>query len=348
MARRNLLYPWAISLVVALIYVGIILASHVWNPLALTADYDGQFCYYIALNPIDAWKDIDVPSYRYQRILYPLLSRLIVFGNLHLIPWSLLFVNLAALALGTYLTEKLLEHFGVGPSYAIVYGLYAGLLFAVRLDLNEPLAQALTQGGIYAYEKKRGFWGALLFGMATLTKETGALFIAGYALAFLLIGQKKRLGELIFLAFGPFALYQLFLKWWLGDFGIGSGGAGATSFTIIPFGGLLEVGSAGLKVMALWLAILGPFLLAPLIVLLFSSLNYFARGGRHPIAFCLVMNALALVFLPFSTYREFLAMWRITVGFMASTLLYGALLKERRILRYSLLWLALLVFLFKE
>ena len=129
---------------------------------------------------------------------------------------------------------------------------------------------------------------------------------------------------------------------------MGSGGAGASPFSLVPFGGLIEVGFVKPKALLLWLAILGPTVVLPVIAVLLFLAYRFLHDERHPIAFCLALNALALVFLPFSTWREFLAMLRVMTGFVASTMLYGAMLRYRRILNYSLFWLALLVFLVKE
>ncbi len=62
----------------------------------------------------------------------------------------------------------------------------------------------------------------------------------------------------------------------------------------------------------------------------------------------LLTNALATVFLPRSTLREPLAMLRLATGLVTSTILYGAAKCSKRILNYTLFWLASLVFLAKE
>jgi hypothetical protein len=62
----------------------------------------------------------------------------------------------------------------------------------------------------------------------------------------------------------------------------------------------------------------------------------------------LLANALILMFLPQSTFREPLAMLRLTIGLMASTILYGAARRSKRILNYTLFWLASLALLTKE
>src|SRR5690606_15507377 len=107
-----------------------------------TEGYDGQFVYYIARDPGDAERFLDVPAYRFQRILLPILGRVLAFGQNDLLPWSLLLVNLVALAAGTYTLEHLLEQYGTSRWYALGYGLSLPALGAARLSLPEPLAYA--------------------------------------------------------------------------------------------------------------------------------------------------------------------------------------------------------------
>jgi hypothetical protein len=83
-ALRNQGTPTLLVVTVCLIYVLGVLISAAGNPLAFallgtrfsegdpqgSEGYDGQFAYQIALRPLDAASYLDVPAYRYQRILY--------------------------------------------------------------------------------------------------------------------------------------------------------------------------------------------------------------------------------------------------------------------------------------
>ena len=96
---QKLLRPWTVTLVVGLLYVSWILSLGAGDPLTFveigtrfserdpagTEGYDGQFFYYIAVDPAGARPKIDVPAYRYQRILYPLLVRWLSLGQTGLI-----------------------------------------------------------------------------------------------------------------------------------------------------------------------------------------------------------------------------------------------------------------------
>jgi hypothetical protein len=344
------------------LYLGAILVRHGGDPTAFVVagaryqmgdpsgaeGYDGQFSYYIALDPAGAAGKLDVPAYRYQRILYPMLARWLALCQPALIPWTLVLVNLIALAAGTALVEHLMVHFRVNRWHALVYGLYAGLLMSVRLDLSEPLAYALTIAACWAFERKRPGRAALLFALAALAKETTLIFAAAYGLYVLSTEGRRMALRFGLVAAGPFAVWQIFLWQWLGSPGIGSGGAMATPFEMIPLMGLWRIGAISPAALMLYVAILGPLVILPTLWALWTAGREIVRGRRHPLALALFLNAAVLLFLPHSSWREFLAMLRLSVGLMAAVLLYAGLRRNRRVLAFSSAWLAALAFLAKE
>ncbi len=359
---KRLLRPWCVVTVVALAYmVAVVLRGH-GDPLSLamlgtrfsegdpagTEGYDGQFAYYIARDPLDGCSQCDVPAYRYQRILYPMLARALALGQEWLLPYTLPLLNLIALAVGTWLTEEILSRYRVSRWYALIYGLYAGQLMAARLDLNEPLAYALVQAALLLTERDRWRSGVACFALAALTKETTLTFVAGYLLLLLARRQWGRLAGLSLGAGIPFAAWQVILKVWLGDWGVGSGGAGATGWEVLPFRGLWSVGAIDLKALAILALVMVPLAVVPALLSIWAAGRDVWHGRWHPFTTMLLVNALVMLFLPQSTYREFLGMLRMTTGLMMATILYGAGRRSRRTLNYTLLWLASLVFLAKD
>lgn len=300
--------------------------------------YDGQFAYQIALNPVGAAPYIDVPAYRYQRILYPLTARLLALGQAALTPWSLIIVNIGAIALGTWATEQLLRHLRVSRWYALVYGLYGGQLLSLRADLNEPLAHAFVQLAMLAWAKERRWWAVAAFALAAFGKETTLVFLAaymGYTLSRRMWGWTFRLG----LAAVPFVLYQLFLWRWLGSFGVGSGGAGATPFSLIPLAGWLAIAGVSVGAFLLISLVVVPMSILPSIAGLWLSLQALWRRQLHPFVLCLFFNSAVILFLPTSTFREPVAMLRLTMGLVACMILFGAQRRSWRILSYSTFWI---------
>jgi len=358
----RLIRPWLVVLVLCLLYLSVVLARNNGDPLAFavigsryqvgdpagTDGYDGQFAYYLALDPIGAADKLDAPAYRTQRILYPMLARWLALGRPDWIPWTLVLVNLAALAAGTALMEQLLRHYGVSRWYALVYGLYAGQLMSVRLDLNEPLSVCLIVAAMWALEKKRLGWSAIFFALAALTKETALVFAGACGLYLLLATGWRPALRFSLMAGAPFALWQLFLWRWLGSPGLGSGGAMATPFEFVPLMGLWRIGTVSLAALLLYGAILGPLVVLPTLWALWRTGRELFRRCWHPVTLALFANAAVLLFLPYSSWREFLAMLRLSAGLVAAVLLYAGLRRDRRILNYSLGWLATLAFLIKE
>ncbi|MFC1975337.1 AZOBR_p60025 family cell surface glycopolymer formation protein [Chloroflexota bacterium] len=357
---RTLLIPTFIVVIVCLVYVSGVFITSDGDPMAFallgtrfsesdpqgTVGYDGQFAYQIALDPAGAAPYIDVPAYRYQRILYPVLARLLAFGQPALIPWTLILVNVAAIGIGTWATGLLLIDFRVSRGYALAYGLYGGQLLALRTDLNEPLAQALVMLAILAWARERRIWAIVAFSLAALAKETALIFLVAYIL-YTLTKRQWHWAVGLGMAAVPFGAYQLLLWRWLGDFGVGSGGAGATPFSLIPLGGWLTIATIHFGAFLLISLIVVPMSIFPSLVGSWLSVRRLWTGEVHPLIYCLLLNSLVILFLPASTFREPAAMLRLTQGLVVSMLLYGGLNRSRRILNNSTLWIATNVLLLK-
>ena len=234
--------------------------------------YDGQFCYYIALDPINARYYIDVPAYRYTRILYPITARLLALGQPTLIPYTLIALNWLAIGGGTLAVAAWLRRKGRSPWFALVYGCYPGMLIALQRDLTEPLAYALVALAVYLFDfggRYRLLWAGIGFALAALARETAALFAIVYALALLLEagsgeGWRARLAAnwrratlLLGLALGPLLLYKGFLLLWLGSLGLPSD----LSVQVLPFRGILVLWPWQTNQIAALLCIIAPAML---------------------------------------------------------------------------------------
>ena len=83
-----------------------------------------------------------------------------------------------------------------------------------------------------------------------------------------------------------------------------------------------------------------PMSILPGIAGIVLSSRSLRQSQYHPFIFGLLLNALVILFLPNSTFREPVAMLRLTQGLMVSILLYGGLTRSWRVLNYSTFWLA--------
>ena len=311
--------------------------------------YDGQFTYWIARHPSPAavtpW--LDVPAYRYQRILLPLLGRALALGQPALIPGALLLVNIVAHLLGTRAVERCLATLGANRWYALVYGLWAGLLLSVRLNLAEPLSYALLAAAMLAHWRGRLALSALALCAAIFAKETALLFAAAL-LARAVFARQPRAVLAYGLALLPYGLFQWLLARWFGAPGLGSGGYLATGFEWLPYMGLWRIALVSVPAFLLLGAIFGPLVLLPSVWGLVSAVRRLWRRDLAPAVWLLAANAAFIAITPFSTFREPLGLLRLAAGLVLAVLLFGAHTRSKRTLNYSLAWLSALVFLVKE
>ncbi len=340
------------------------LAQAGWDPIALveigtrysegledgTEGYDGQFAYYIAMEPDPATVEpkLDVPAYRYQRILYPILARISAFAQDEWIPWTLIAIALISQVVATFiLTRYLIEH-QIPTRYALIYGLWVGLIVGVATDLFEPLTFACIVGAYYARYRNRRTLSYALFTLALFTKETALIFWGAAVVADWIEGRR---GKDFFQGLVPGVMYGLWQIWlWItfGSFGLTSGGAMATPFEWIPYMGFIRIGGDSIEVLILFALIFIPAVIIPSLWGIFSSGSAILKEREINIhVLALLFTALAIAFLPFSTFREPLALLRMATGLVLAVILFSIDRGLRRPLNYGMFWIFLLVVIFR-
>lgn len=372
-ARAALRRPWQVVLAFCLVYLGAIFAANGFDtkafvtlgscyatcdfdpaqgcPAGTESGYDGQFAYYFARDPGGSPGCMDVAAYRIQRILLPALGYVFSFGVDALIPVVFVAANLSALVVSVALLEDLLVQMRVSRWYALVYGLFFGTVAGVRLSTAEPLAYGLVIAALWVrqQERPRPWLEAPLLLAAALAKETTLPFVAALMLYDAVQGRWRSAIRLGLVVGVPFALWQLVLYRWLGAFGVGSGGDMATGFEIVPYNGVVRIftDTGRLDVfLAVGSIALGVAVL-PSLWGLWATVREFRRRGRqaHLYAYLHLTHAVLLAFVPFSTYREFLGIFRFVVPLVLTHLLFAGLrYRGRRPLIYATLWLVGLLF----
>jgi hypothetical protein len=352
-----------ITCLASVLLVGISIARAGGDPLALahigtrfsegnvegTEGYDGQFVYFISRDPVPerVAPHLDVPAYRYQRILLPVLARGLSFGNETVLPWVLALLGIVSLTAGAWAVEQILVGWRVKRWYALVYGLWTGFLLAVILDLPEPLAYGLVAGGLLALERDRQVLGWCLLGLSVFAKEVAMLFVVAGVLAYFFQRRWREMIALGMIGIVPFLVFQAWLWMVFGQPGIGSGGAMSTPFELIPFMGILRIGGESMTYLFAMLLVFGPAVILPSIWGVITSLKYWLDDERNVIVLGLFINAAIIAFLPFSTFRETGGILRFACGLVLAVLLFSARYRQRRALNYSILWIVLNVFLLK-
>ena len=350
--------PTLLVLSVATGFTLLVLVTNQWDPLVFvwlgtrysqgdpngTIGYDGQFVYQIALDPLEAVPYIDIPAYRYQRILYPLIARLVSLGQPAIIPWALIWLNILALTIGTYIMGLILARQRLSRWYAVTVGVFAGQLVSLRLDVNEPFSLTFALLAIYAFEIERTRLGAIFLALSVLSKETALAFVGGYLIYFALKKDWRLLIETGVISLVPFLLLQAMIWFAFGQIGLRSGGHGATDFSFIPFGSLFAFGLDDPETLITVLLMLGPLVLLPTLALIVFLPCYFLEKRFTPVAIILALHVIMIATLPFSTFVDLPGILRLTSGLVVSTIAFATITRSRKMLNYSTLWIASLVF----
>lgn len=359
---KNLYRPSVVALVYYAVYLGWVLSSH-WNDATAFAligtmfadrrgsvaeivreigfgppyyrfGYDGQFYYYIALDPFHAWQLLDNVG-RYQRILYPVFVRCLSFGILPLIPYLMVAVNLAFVAVGTESLARLLKLHQLNPWYSIGYAFHIGTLVCLRRDLAEPIMCAFVLAAIYLIET-RGVTplASLLLSLGLFTKEPAILFVVPYLLWCLIAaGQgKTKAATLAALTILPYSLFQLFLFYRFGSLPFLQVGNPQTA-TYIPFYGMAKFPRPFLEQVSVTILLAIPALGA-----LALSLNSVIKKRYHPLVLALLLNGLSLVFMPPDVFSEVFGYARVSLAPAVAWIVYAAIFRNKRMLAYSILW----------
>ena len=282
--------------------------------------YDGEFVYFIALDPVNARYYLDAPSYRYTRIVYPLLARALALGRPSLIPWTLLLINWLAIGGGTLAAAVWLKRRGQPPWFALAYGFYPGLLVALQRDTTEALAYGLVALGIFLWDhggRRRIIWSALVFALAGLTRETTVVFPVLYGIGLLLTSHHPALPQrgrenaargqgvlVIAAAVVALIIYKAFLVVWLG-----TRGDPGLLLERVPFAGLIAARGSSYWVQEIWI------ILIPALICSVAAIVALRRRVRLVEAWIILANViLFVVLLSRTSYVDIYSFSRVATG----------------------------------
>lgn len=206
--------------------------------------YDGQFFLYIARDPLlrgEGRRYIDIPAYRCGRILYPALAGILAGGSLHLLPYTLVLVNLISILLGSHFAVRMLKSAGLSPWYGVGYGLLSGFFLCSLRNLSGPVAMAGLIAGIYYYAGGRYLRAAVFYAFGILAREMILVVPVILFLFDLLFRRSGKKAGLILLAPLPYLLWSVYLAARLGSFPWrgGAGNFGPLLEGVIRYGNLL-------------------------------------------------------------------------------------------------------------
>ncbi len=224
-----------------------VMAGHKYSraaalPHVLSAGYDGQFYYRLALNPFNwhptAYGITMDHNYRYTRIGYPVVAWILSLGQHHLVPVVLVVINLIAVAIMGWLGGKFARDSGRHALWGLLFVAYFGLVISVGRDMAEPLADACMLGGLLAYRRSRYILAAVLVTYGVITNEPILVLAIAIALTRLyqMYRRKARPGAADLVWVLPGAAYVVLQG--IGHFvvkGTAGGAADITANLTLPF-----------------------------------------------------------------------------------------------------------------
>ena len=215
--------------------------------------YDGQFMYLMAFDPfMQRFSDrpqeyrafIDNPPYRFGRIGFPLLTRLLAAGQPARYPAAMMWLMIAAhfgLALGL---ASIAARHGWSPPAALLYLGIPAFMSSFISALPEALACALLIAGFACWERQRIAWAALALAAALLVRET-AIVLVGALVVATWRQDGRREASLLGASMVPAAAWRLFVAWRLfPDWGW-RGLVASPGDLGVPFAGLVRLVGAG-------------------------------------------------------------------------------------------------------
>lgn len=354
-SRNFILLPAAVTAFAALFYAIFTifaLATYEWNPLwfvwvgeryaeldpAGRLGYDGQFTYYLAQEGADALPHIDNPPYRLQRILFPVIARLLSLGAPALVPWAMIAVNFAAIVVSTRLLARLLLESDLSPWYALTYAMFVGTFMAYSRALAEPLAICLAVIGVLSWSQERNKTAVLALSLASLAKETALIFVVGIMLAEL---ARKEIRSALLAASSllPLLVWQIYLFLELDALPLFSHEA---ALQLVPLGGIiphLTPEPGRLSAFA--------FVAIPALLLSGTSAVFLVRQrGREPAAWWLLLSGVLLILLPIEVYDHIMHAGRNALSLVVAALFFMPLVvKPLRLMLFgywvapTLIWL---------
>jgi hypothetical protein len=150
-----------------------------------TQGYDGQVYHVIAHDPWMLRGSADAivyPTFRYQRILVPALAWILALGQDRWIHAAYFAVVLGFAFLGVYWLALVAWRAGLHPAWGLAFALVPATITSIdRMTVDIALA-AFTAGFVLYSETGPRWRTIVILACAVLTRETGLLLVAGYAL----------------------------------------------------------------------------------------------------------------------------------------------------------------------
>jgi hypothetical protein len=182
-------------------------------------------------------------AYRYGRIGLPLVAWLMAAARPAWVGWSLVTLNIVAIAAIPYLAARYLRVLGRDPRYAAFVLAVPGLLVLYDRPYAEPLAIAAVLAGLVADARGRQGRAIVWLALAVLTRETALVAIVAFA-AHGALRRDRRAARWVAAA-APYALWVTWVKIRVGEWPFLADAPSRSEALGLPFAGVRDAFARG-------------------------------------------------------------------------------------------------------
>lgn len=184
--------------------------------------YDGQFFYYMTFDPfLSTFRSepqrygeyIDAPPYRYGRIGFSVLTKVLSGDQPARYPAAMTALVIAALALCGGLLGAIAQHHGRSPWLGSLVLVIPGFWQSIDKALPEPLAIAFIFGAGVCVLRQKWWACGVLLGLSMLVRETSGALVLAVIASVWLAGKRREAFFAALLAFVPIVLWKGFVGW---------------------------------------------------------------------------------------------------------------------------------------
>ena len=208
--------------------------------------YDGQFFFFLAYKPSIIWTcphdrahcPAYEPYFRWQRIFYPLVARVLALGQTAWLPFTMLLANFIGVLIVAYFIGKMAVEMGASRWMGAAAGLFCGELLGFLRDLADPFGVLWIVIAIYLLRHKRPLWAATAAAAAILTREQLVFYLPILALPLLAQRRWLTLAQTAAITLIPFIVWQATLHALYGIWPLFAADTHVATLVRLPFLGL--------------------------------------------------------------------------------------------------------------
>jgi hypothetical protein len=228
---------WSGLLAVGEESLGSVIAKEIPNVVVVDhVGHDGQATYGVALDPWIAQPPSEVPdaTYRYRRILLPMLGSGFGFLGGEALLWSLTILNLGGFVLSAWAFSLIVRERGLPWWLPVIPLLNVGLFLSLQSTTPDAAGLGLAMLAMALAVKEKHLFAAFAAGGAALTKEVFVVVCASLGLLALIHLRRRSVALTYFAATGPALLWSAYLFARLEEGPATGGNLG------LPFAGIFE------------------------------------------------------------------------------------------------------------